>query len=143
MVTGSTTLTGNLTAEFVSGFAASAGSTFTVAHFAKAATGSFASTAGVGPDFTVGVNLTSIVLDSTGQRADLAVTSVTAPPTFSPGQSATINWTVTNQGIGTASGTWEDSVYLTTSGTIDGSAILLGRVDQTGPLAPAPAIREP
>ena len=63
------------------------------------------------------------------------MTSVTAPATFSPGQSATINWQVTNQGTGSASGTWEDSVYLTTSGTIDSSAILLGRVDQTSPLA--------
>ena len=135
-VTGSTTLAGNLTAEYANGFAASPGSSYTVAQFASAATGSFASTAGVGPDFTVGVNPTSIVLNSASQGAvKLAVTSVTAPTSFTPGQPATVNWQVTDQGTGDAIGTWEDSVYLTTSGTIDSSAILLGRVDHTGPLA--------
>ena len=82
------------------------------------------------------MNPTSIVLNSTSQgAAELAVTSVTAPATFSPGQSATINWQVADQGTGSAIGTWEDSVYLTTAARLIRRQILLGRVDHTGPLA--------
>ena len=90
-VTGTTTLRGNLTAEFSGGFAAPAGTAYTVADLSSAAAGAFASTAGVGPDFTVAVNPTSIVLDSTQQApSDLAVTSVNAPATFTSGQSGTV-----------------------------------------------------
>ena len=96
-VTGSTTLAGNLTAEFSSGFAAAAGSVYKVANFSSSATGAFARPAGVGPDFTVAVNPESIVLNSSGAgAADLAVTSVSAPATFTPGQPGTITWNVTN-----------------------------------------------
>jgi uncharacterized delta-60 repeat protein len=60
--TGFPTLAGNLTASFVNGFS-TANSTYTVARFNAAATGSFASTAGVVSPITAAVNSTSIVLN--------------------------------------------------------------------------------
>ncbi len=134
-VTGSTTLAGNLTAEFSNGFAAAAGSVYNVANFSSSATGAFASTAGVGPNFTVAVNPKSIVLDSSGAGAtDLAVTSVSAPATFTPGQAGAITWSVANNGA-TASGDWTDSVYLSADGTVNAGDLLLGRVTHTGGLS--------
>ena len=134
-VTGTTTLAGKLTAEFSNGFAAASGSVYKVASFASSATGAFASTAGVGPDFTVAVNPTSIVLNSSGAgAADLAVTSVSAPATFTPGQSGPITWKVINDGA-TVGGEWTDSVYLSTNGTVNAGDLLLGRVVHTSGLA--------
>ena len=134
-ITGSTTLAGDLTAEFSNGFAAGSGTAYNVASFSSSASGAFASTAGVGPDFTVAVNPTSIVLNSTGVgAADLDVTSVSAPATFTPGQSGSITWKVTNNGA-TTDDDWTDSVYLSTDGSVNAGAILLGRVTHTGGLA--------
>jgi RHS repeat-associated protein len=133
-VTGSTALAGKLIAEYGNGFAASAGSAYTVANFASAATGSFASTTGVGPDFTVNVNPTSVILDSTGVgAAQLDVTNVTAPATFSPGHIGPITWTVQNIGAG-ALGSWTDSVFLSSDGTVSAGDLLLGRVTHSGGL---------
>ena len=134
-VTGSTTLAGNLTAEFSNGFAAAAGSVYKVANFSSSATGAFVRTAGVGPDFTVAVNPESIVLDSSGAgAADLAVTSVSAPATFTPGQPGTITWNVTND-CASASGDWTDSIYLSADGTVNAGDLLLGRVTHLGGLS--------
>ncbi len=135
-VTGQTTLAGDLGAEEAGGFAPGPGEEYTVATFANASAGTFASTAGAGPDFTANVSFTNIKLNSTNAgSANLAASAVTVMTSASPGSPATITWQVTNQGTGAADGAWRDSVYLTTSGVIDSSAILLGRVDHTGALA--------
>ena len=111
-VTGATTLAGDLTAEFAGGFAAGSASNYTVASFASAATGSFASVAGTAPDFTPTVVPTSIVLGAIATASsDLAVTSVSAPGTFSPGAQETVTWNVTNMSASTTA-SWVDSVYL-------------------------------
>lgn len=68
--------------------------------------------------------------------SDLTVTSVTAPGFGSPGQPATFAWTVANQGGNAASGTWVDSVYVSTNQTWDISAPLVGKVPHNGPLQP-------
>ena len=133
-VTGSTTLAGNLTAEFSNGFAAVSGSAYIVADFSSSATGAVASTAGVKPDFTVAVNPTSIVLNSSAAgAADLTVTSVSAPAKFTPGETGAITWNVTNKSA-TATGDWTDSVYLSADGTVNAGDLLLGRVTHTGGL---------
>jgi RHS repeat-associated protein len=132
-VTGTATLTGNLTATYANGFAATGGTMYTVANFQGPIKGALY-TGGIGPLFTVAVNSTSIILTASAlAAADLDVTSVTAPTTFSPGDNATIGWTVVNNG-GPATGSWVDSVYLTTTGTIRAADILLGRVTHTGGL---------
>ena len=78
-VDGTTTLAGTLSAGYASGFAAQpSGSTYTVANFASAATGSFASTAGISPAFTATVNPTSIILDATGNGGTTGGTSMLA-----------------------------------------------------------------
>jgi subtilase family serine protease len=57
---------------------------------------------------------------------DLAVTSVVSPLTLFSGQPATINWTVTNAGLGTTQASrWNDEVYLSTDPNLDASDTLL------------------
>ena len=62
------------------------------------------------------------------------MTSVSAPATFTPGQTGAITWNVTDKGA-TAAGDWTDSVYLSTDGTVNAGDLLLGRVIHTGGLA--------
>ena len=133
-VTGATTLAGNLTAEYAGGFASASGTSYTAAHFASAASGAFASTAGTAPDFTPAVGPTSIILNGTTTGAsDLQLLNVTAPSIFTPGQSGTVSWHVTDA-TADANGNWTDSVYLSADGTVNGGDILLGRVAHTGGL---------
>jgi len=68
---------------------------------------------------------------------DLEVSSVSAPTATYTDQPITVNWTVTNEGIGPAApDTWDDSVYLSTDQFLTtSSAILLGSVQHTGGLA--------
>lgn len=69
--------------------------------------------------------------------ADLVVSSLDAPDTRRPGQVIAVAWQVTNQGDGpTNLGTWSDSVYLSKTGQLDSTAILLGVVRHQGLLAP-------
>jgi RHS repeat-associated protein len=68
---------------------------------------------------------------------DLAISSVTAPASFTPGSPQTITWAVTNSGTGATSGSWEDSVYLSTGTALSDSDVLVGRVTQSNPVAPA------
>ena len=66
---------------------------------------------------------------------DLAIQSVSAPSAPQSGQSVTINWTGKNIGqLPTGTG-WTDDVYLTTGGTVTGTSVLLGTVNQTASLA--------
>jgi RHS repeat-associated protein len=133
-VGGAANLAGTLSAAFAGGFAIAAGTDYTVANFAGAAIGSFASTS-VAPDFGAIVNPTTIVLDSDAVAADLAVESVTAPSSFTPGQTGSVSWTVENIGATAAAAPWQDSVYLSADGTVDASSILLGRVSESSDLA--------
>src|SRR5262249_10514984 len=56
---------------------------------------------------------------------DLVVSSVTVPAQAHGGLPLTVNWTVTNQGIGTTStGEWNDVLYLATNA--DGSGAISG-----------------
>ena len=68
--------------------------------------------------------------------SDLVVSSVTAPAQATPGLPTTLTWTVTNQGANAAPGMWTDAVYLSTTPNYNNSAILVGTVTQSGPLAP-------
>ena len=70
--------------------------------------------------------------------ADLVVASVTVPASGMVGQtpSTPITWTVTNQGINTATGSWYDTVYLSADETWDIADPLVASVLHTGDLAP-------
>src|SRR4030042_1508124 len=52
---------------------------------------------------------------------DLEVTSVPAPTDAWSGQPLEVRWTVTNTGDAAASGSWSDTVYLSTDGTVGGA----------------------
>ncbi|MGD1277561.1 MAG: CARDB domain-containing protein [Tepidisphaeraceae bacterium] len=68
---------------------------------------------------------------------DLAVSAVTAPAQNFSGQSATIQWTVSNNGAAqTAVANWTDAIYMSSSPTFDSSATQLGRLGHQGTLAP-------
>lgn len=162
-VDGATSLAGNLTADYVNGFTGSGGA-YKVVTFTSAATGTFASTAGTAPFFTPSVSATQIVLNGTAftgtggstplpipptvstptppippvvptGTVDLAISTVTAPASFVVGSSQTITWAVSNVGTSATATPWQDSVYLSTDGTISSNSILLGRVTQAGPVA--------
>ena len=75
------------------------------------------------------------IAESAPANVDLAVTLVQGP-TAVAGQAATVTWTVVNQGSDAAAGPWVDSVYLSPSAALDGSALLLGQVAHSAVLAP-------
>ena len=68
--------------------------------------------------------------------ADLKNQSVTLQPTsIVAGQSVNVSWSVKNQGQASATGTWEDAVFLSSQATLDAGAILVALVDHSGGLA--------
>lgn len=67
--------------------------------------------------------------------ADLVVGDITIPVNAIPGQSASLTYTVINQGSNPALGTWRDSIYLSTDDVWDVGDALFGSVQQSGPLA--------
>ncbi len=67
--------------------------------------------------------------------ADLVVSSVTPPPSASPGEPITISWTIQNSGQNPATGLWNDGVYLSSDQTWDIGDILVGRQSHAGPVA--------
>lgn len=60
---------------------------------------------------------------------DLTVTAIEAPASGSPGERATIRWTVRNDGPNTAFGRWQDAVYLSKDQAWDINDALVGRFD--------------
>jgi len=78
----------------------------------------------------------SPVVVNFGVYPDLTVASVSPADTAYAGQGLPVSWSVTNVGMGTATGPWTDSVYLLSSPTFDpATAVLLGSMAQTQPLA--------
>ena len=62
-----------------------------------------------------------------GQVADLQVTALTVPLTTNSGATLPISWTVKNTGVApTSASIWNDSVWLSTDSSIDGSDIFVG-----------------
>ena len=71
----------------------------------------------------------------------LAVLSLLAPASASPGKSIQVTYAVTNQGASTASGPWFDALLLSTNGGIDGTVALLGFWMVPGPVAAGSSYR--
>ena len=86
--------------------------------------------------FQIQTNPTNITFTAAASLADLAVTAVTASPNLvQTGQDLTVNYTVQNTGNATSVSSWVDSVFLSSSGKIDATSVLLGRVTHSGIVA--------
>jgi len=137
--TGAASLNGTLQAILTNGYAPSASDSFQVMTFASH-TGSFSANQVPlfhgGDLFGVQTNATNVTLAAATAVSDLEATGVSATSTsVQPGQNLTVNYTVKNLGNATSATSWVDAVFLSASGKLDSSAILLGRVAQAGPLA--------
>jgi RHS repeat-associated protein len=139
-IAGTATLNGTLNAALVNGFAPNVGASFNVLNFASSS-GTFAtfnsSLIDGQPAFVTSSTPTSLNLVGAITPADLAVNAITPPSQGTTGQNITVNYTVKNLSIGpiAAATSWTDSVYVSTSPTLNTSAVLLGRVPQSGPVA--------
>lgn len=66
--------------------------------------------------------------------ADLVAGTITVPSDGSPGQSATLTYTVENQGTETALGRWTDSIYISADEQWDINDPLFAQVSVNGPI---------
>ena len=66
---------------------------------------------------------------------DFVVGEITVPENGVAGQQVTIDYTVENQSVNTALGSWVDSIYLSADGTWDLNDPLVGRVEHSGDVA--------
>ncbi|WP_231607038.1 cadherin-like domain-containing protein [Crocosphaera watsonii] len=66
--------------------------------------------------------------------ADLVAGTITVPSDGSPGQSATLTYTVENQGTETANGRWTDSIYISADEQWDINDPLFAQVAVSGPI---------
>ncbi len=135
IVTGAATFTGAFNVELVGGFGPVIPDAYTVLTYASH-TGLFFPVTGISPSFDIAINPTQTTLTVVASAADLAVQSVTAPTSASPGDLVTINFTVQNLDNINVVGNWFDSIYLSEDGTYDPSDLLIGRVEHIGGLAP-------
>ncbi len=136
---GNATLDGSFNAALTNGFGPTSGDSFAVMQF-PSHTGAFASvtlpTSTGGTLFGSTLSKTGFTLNAQASAADLAVGAITLPNgTLAPGQNATLDITVNNIGGLPASGSWTDSVYLSTDATLDPSDILLARVQHSADVA--------
>ena len=65
---------------------------------------------------------------------DLVAGTITIPVGGTPGRSATITYTVDNQGIESAIGNWQDSIYISADDKWDINDLLFSQVNVSGPL---------
>jgi RHS repeat-associated protein len=70
---------------------------------------------------------------------DLVVTQVNAPQVANSGDTIEFSWTVTNNGLSTASGSWTDTIYLDSPDT-RWTDLNLGSFSYTGELAPGASL---
>ncbi|MCR9293420.1 MAG: PKD domain-containing protein [bacterium] len=83
----------------------------------------------------IGFSSTKIVIDSL-LPADLVPTVIAVPTLGMPGQTATISYTVENQGDSTALGAWTDSLYLSADAVWDVADPLIARATHAGDVLP-------
>ncbi|HEV3312010.1 MAG TPA: CARDB domain-containing protein, partial [Chloroflexota bacterium] len=133
VVTGSATLGGDFALGLANAYNPMAGQDYPVLSFGSA-TGSFASLSGLPSGMTAMQSSTALDLDMGATGADLLPTSVTAPTSATDGQSITVNWHVSDQSPIAASGSWQDSVYLSATQAITSSSVLLGSEPHSGGL---------
>ncbi len=138
-VSGTATFDGTLNVTLLNGFAPDLEQTFDVLNFGASA-GSFAvfnsPRINGAPAFVTSFTPARLDLVGATSAADLAVGDISLTPTTgTTGQDLTVNYTVNNPGTVTATGSWTDSVYLSTDTTLSADDILLGRVTHSGDVA--------
>lgn len=67
--------------------------------------------------------------------AEFNITSITPPSGIVLGEAATFEWTVQNSSSNSASGIWQDTLYLSTDTTWDSGDIVIGSRERSGTLA--------
>ena len=67
---------------------------------------------------------------------NLTATAVTAPPSAQSAGAIDVQWSVTNTGTSTVTGTWNDQLYLSQDGLIGSGDRLLTTITHTVPLGP-------
>ena len=135
-VTGSATLAGSVNASTASGFTPAAGDSFPIVTYASETGGDSLSFTGVNSGavsiFQPVVGPTSIALNTVTSPANLVVQPFSVAANAVVGQNLTVTYQVDNESSNAATGTWTDSVYLSTQPTLNASSVLLGRVQQSG-----------
>jgi hypothetical protein len=149
-ISGTAALGGTLNVSLINGFGPSVPSTFTVVTAQGSTTGNFSTTNLPLIDGQQAFNVQTtqgppggVSLVARINSPDLSVVTGTitannvnpANTTGTPGQNITVGYTVKNLSPTAATGSWTDSVYLSTSGVLDINSLLLGRVSHTGGLA--------
>ena len=84
------------------------------------------------PGFTATLGPTDLLVTAVANGVDLRPTLVSAPTSASPGQTITVSWRVLNQSPFSATGTWADSIYLSTTPALTSSSVLLGSQSESG-----------
>ncbi|MFI5460385.1 MAG: RHS repeat-associated core domain-containing protein [Isosphaerales bacterium] len=97
-------------------------------------------TVGTQPVFSETQNAASVTVTVAASAADLAAGTITAPATAYEGQPVTITFGVTDQSGVASEGTWVDSVYLASGTTLNGTAVLLGRLNDPGGIGPGQTV---
>ena len=146
-VTGSAALAGAIEAELESGYSPTAGDSFKVISD-SGTSGSF-TTVNL-PEtsaayFQASVSSTAAVLSAVATATNLTPVSIDtiSPGSGTVGQNLSVKFTVRNQGTQpTPVSSWVDSVYLSQSSTLDGSAVLLGQVRHSGAVAAGSTYQE-
>src|SRR5262249_19030856 len=128
-VSGTATFDGAFRASLINGFGPRGKQVFNAITFGSSS-GDFATVnlpqVSGSPAFVTQTTPTAFNLIAATTAPDLAVTAITfSPTTGTDGQNVTVNYTVGNQGTVTATGTWVDSVYLSTNGTLRPDSLLL------------------
>jgi protocatechuate 3,4-dioxygenase beta subunit len=133
-ITGTANLGGKFLLKLANGFTPTAGQAYSVLTFASAPS-NFATFLGFGSTFSEAANPTGFDLYAFQNPADLQASNVAAPATDVAGQQITVTWQVSNEGPASATGSWQDSVYLSPTSAINASSILLGTAAHGGGLS--------
>ncbi len=159
-VSGPAELGGTLDVTLAPGFGPNLGEIFAVINFATS-NGTFASfnspSIGGTPAFTTTTTQSAFELVGNKITPNLVVSDISFAPTSAfTGHDMTVDYTVVDDSTAAATASaagWTDSVFLSTSGTLDSSSVPMGEATHTGNLAamasyigsmtaPVPAVRD-
>jgi RHS repeat-associated protein/uncharacterized repeat protein (TIGR01451 family) len=143
---GQVSLAGTLSVRLVNGFGPSQGQNFQIMTFAGS-TGSYSAVLGLSAGrqqvLQAVTNPTNVTLSTLASVADLAVSTVTPPANAIFGDTISIPYTVQNLSSAVAAtGSWFDSLYLSSDSTLDPGDLLIGRVQHFGDVAPSASYSE-
>jgi YD repeat-containing protein len=129
------TLAGTLNVNLVNNYVPGSGQRYPIMSFDRHA-GNFAAINGLRLGrtqvFTAELAESGFYLSTLVAAADLVADSVTAPTEAICGQNVTIDYSVFNDSMTDATGSWVDSIYLSTTQNLTPSARLIGRVTHVG-----------